>query len=174
VAPNPATLTGDIHAMRIVLKLVCPALLGLLAACQANLPPPSERTLDRTVARVGGPERVFARPVAEIVPLLQGARASGPDGRVGFELVFWGYELATNRQATLVACAVLPDVDCAARLAKVCQSGTPEVLFTAREGGEVRSRSCQAIGIARPGDLTPNCVEIEETQPVELSLLSCN
>ena len=146
----------------------------LLAACQPVVVPPPAREPERIESRVGGPERVFARPVAEIVPLLADARPMAPNGRVGFELVFWGYELATDRDAVLVACAVLPDVDCAARRDRVCESGTPEVLFTTQEGGEVRYRNCEAIGIAAPGDLTPNCVETEEIQPVEVTLLSCN
>ena len=153
---------------------VCLAAVAMLAACQpASLPGP-ERQPQRIVSQVGGPERVFARPVAEIVPLLENAEPAGQSGRVGFELVFWGYRLATNRSATLVACAVLPDVDCAARLPQVCASGRPEILFSAQEGGEVRYRNCQAVGIAQPGDLTPNCVETEEIQPVEVTLLSCN
>ena len=38
-----------------------------------------------------GPETVFDRPPAEILPALAGAKATGENGRVGPELVFWGY-----------------------------------------------------------------------------------
>lgn len=158
--------------MRRLMNILCLALLVVLTACQSALPPPSDRPPERIESRVGGPERVFARPVTDIVPLLQNARATGPNGRVGYEMVFWGYELS-GQPASLVACAVLPNVDCEARLAQVCESGAPEVLFTGEEGGEVRFLNCQAIGIAQPGDLTPNCTDTEQIQPVTVTLLSC-
>ncbi len=151
-------------------KLSCLAVLALLAACQ---PVTTVRQPPRVEAPVGGPERVFTRPVTELVPPLQNARRAGPNGRVGSELVFWGYELASQQPAFLVACAVLPDVDCAARLPRVCRQGNPEILFSQQNEGEVRSRSCQAIGVAHPGDRVPNCDETEKVQPVEVTLLAC-
>lgn len=159
--------------MRHILTIVGLGGLAVLGACQ---PAALQRPLDppqRIESRIGGPERVFARPLAEIVPLLRDAAPAGPNGRVGPELVFWGYQLAGNRPAVLVACAVVPGVDCAARLPLVCAAGRHEVLFSAQEGGEVRYRNCQAIGIAQPGDLSPNCVETEEIQPVDVTLLAC-
>ena len=145
------------------------------AACQGvSVPPPSAGEPERIESPIGGPERVFERPIAEIVPALQNANQVGPNGRVGYELVFWGYELAGGQRATLVACAVLPGVDCEARRTKVCPSGTGATLFSGEQGGEVRYRNCQAVGIAQPGDLTPNCSETEQTQAIELHLLRCN
>jgi hypothetical protein len=156
--------------MRRVPKLPGLALLATLCACQsAAVAPLPER--DETF--VGGPDRVFSRPVGEIVPLLQGARPTAPNGRVGPELVFWAYELADRRPAFLVACAVLPNVDCAARLPQVCASGTPETLFTQQDQGEVRYLNCREIGVVAPGDLTPNCVDTEEVQAIEVTLLNC-
>jgi hypothetical protein len=152
-------------------KLLGLACLGLVAACQSVAVDPVP---ERTEAPIGGPERVFAGPVAAVVPPLQNARLVGPHGRVGPELVFWTYELPTSRQAFLVACAVLPDVDCAARLPRVCPSGTPEVLFSQQDQGEVRSLVCQQIGFVAPGDLSPNCADTQEVQPIEVTLLSCN
>lgn len=153
------------------MKLLCLAGMLLLGACQSagvrQLP-------ERTEVAVGGPERVFTRPVAEIVPLLQDAQRAGPNGRVGSELVFWGYELAGSRPAFLVACAVLPGVDCAARASQVCQSGRPEILFSQLDQGEVRYLNCQEVGIVAPGDLTPNCADTQEVQEVAVTLLSCN
>jgi hypothetical protein len=146
------------------------AALMLLSACQSVTVVPLP---ERVEAAVGGPERVFARPVTEIVPLLQNAQASGPRGRVGSELVFWGYQLADERPAFLVACAVLPDVDCAARLPQVCASGAPEVLFSQQDQGEVRFLHCREIGVAAPGDLTPNCADVQKVQAVDVTLLSC-
>jgi hypothetical protein len=88
--------------------------------------------------------------------------------------VFWGYELEGNRPAYLTACAVLPDVDCEARLPEVCPSGSAEVLSRHEEDGKVRYLDCQAFGVATPGDLTPNCADSSQVQPVALTLLSCN
>jgi hypothetical protein len=156
-----------------ILKILSLSLLAVLSACQQLFvqPPDLPRRIE---SAVGGPERVFERPVTEIVPLLQNARASAPNGRVGSELVFWGYELEGGRPAVLVACAILPDVDCNARLSQVCPSGASETLFTHEEGGEVRHLDCQSIGIAAPGDLTPTCEDDSDVQPVAVTLLSCN
>ncbi len=161
--------------MSRLLKTLCFALLAVLVGCQSvpEASQPEVRLPERIESRVAGPERVFSRPVTEIVPQLQGARPSGPNGRVGNELAFWGYELGNGEPAYLVGCAVLPDVDCSARTAKVCESGRPEVLFSTDEGGEVRFLNCQAIAIARPGDIRPNCVEKEEVQAIAVTLLSC-
>ena len=152
--------------------------LALALACAAcrgvTVPPPAAREPERIESRIGGPERVFERPIAEIVPALQNANQVGPNGRVGYELVFWGYELAGGQRATLVACAILPGVDCKERRAKVCPLGTAATLFSGEHGGEVRYRNCQAVGIAQPGDLTPNCAETEQTQPIEIHLMRCN
>lgn len=154
-----------------ILRIAVICMLVALAACQAvSVPKPPERL----ESPVGGPERVFSRPVTEIVPLLQDARASGPIGRVGNELVFWSYELAGARPAVLTACAVLPDVDCAARAQQVCRSGSSEILFTRREPGEVRYLNCTAIGMVSPGDLTPTCDERDKVQEIDVRLLSCN
>ncbi len=156
--------------MRHAFRITCLFLLSLLSACQQTALPLPERT----VAAIGGPERVFERPVTEIVPLLQNARATDPRGRVGGELVFWGYELAGGRSSYLVACAPLPGVDCESRLPLVCPGSRPEVLFRQEEGGEVRLLNCRAVGIVGHGDLTPNCTDNSDTQPLMVSLLSCN
>jgi hypothetical protein len=50
-----------------------------------------------------GPDAVFDRPVGELLPILAGSRETGENGRVGNELVFWGFELADGRQAFLFA-----------------------------------------------------------------------
>ncbi|HEY0963925.1 MAG TPA: hypothetical protein VGE69_16365 [Pseudomonadales bacterium] len=161
--------------MQNSLKVCCFVLVLACAACESiTVPPPVAGEPERIESRIGGPDRVFERPVAEMVPVLQDARQAGPTGRVGYELVFWGYELAGGDRATLVACAILPDVDCEARRARVCESGTAATLFTGEQGGAVRFRNCQAVGIAQPGDLTPNCTETEQTQPIQIHLLRCN
>lgn len=160
-------MQNSLKTAGLLIVLVC-------AACQpVTAPAPVAREPERLESRIGGPERVFERPIAEMVPALQNANLVGPNGRVGYELVFWAYQLANGQRAMLVACAILPNVDCDMRRAKVCENGTRDTLFTGEQGGEVRYRNCQAIGIAPPGDLTPNCTETEQTQPIQLHLLSC-
>ena len=67
-----------------------------------------------------GPETVFDRPPAEILPALAGAKATGENGRVGSELVFWGYEQNDGRRVFFFACALRPDFDCATRVPAIC------------------------------------------------------
>lgn len=160
-------MQNALKAAGLALSLAC-------AACQpVALPPPVAAEPQRLVSAVNGPERVFDAPVEDVVPALRGARASGPRGRVGYELVFWGYELGNGQRATLVACAILPDVDCAGRRAKVCESGPGATLFSGEQGGAVRHRDCRAVGVSPPGEPLPNCTDTERTQPVEIHLLAC-
>lgn len=161
--------------MHRLLNVACIALVAALAGCQSIARAPEPPALpQRIVSDIGSPQRVFERPVPEMVPGLQGARASGPNGRVGTELVFWGYELEGSGPAYLTACAFLPDAECEARLAKVCPSGAIEVLARHAESGKVRYLDCQAIGVASPGDLTPTCADTVDVQPVKVTLLRCN
>ena len=51
------------------------------------------------------PDAVFSQPVEALVPELAGATATDENGRVGAELVFWGYRLGDGRTAFLFACA---------------------------------------------------------------------
>ncbi|MEY4641077.1 MAG: hypothetical protein RLZZ227_1071 [Pseudomonadota bacterium] len=161
--------------MHRLLNVACVALMAALVGCQPVARAPEPPALpQRIVSDIGSPQRVFARPVTEIVPGLQGARASGPNGRVGTELVFWGYELEGTGPAYLAACAFLSDTECEARLPEVCPSGAIEVLSRHEESGKVRYLDCQAIGVASPGDLTPTCADTADVQPVTVTLLSCN
>ena len=61
--------------------------------------------------------------MAEILPELAGARATGVNGRVGNEFVFWGYQLDDGEQAWLYACALVDEVDCPQRRTEVCDEG---------------------------------------------------
>ena len=45
------------------------------------------------------PSTVFSEPVERLVPELEGATATGQNGRVGGELVFWGYKLRDGKRA---------------------------------------------------------------------------
>jgi hypothetical protein len=119
-----------------------------------------------------GPDSVFDVSVETLFPALEGAQATGRNGRVGNELVFWGYRLDDDRDVALVACAMLPDVDCTAREKKVCP-GASELLARSTAQGLVRRRTCRAIALAAPGDVRPGCVDRNDRQELAISLLQC-
>jgi hypothetical protein len=147
-------------------------LISVLAACQSSGNPRDER-VTRTLTNVGDPDRVFTRPVSEVVPELQQAALSSERGRVGNELVFWGYDLPAGERRWLYACAVLPNIDCEARAALVCPAGPQTVLVQREEPGAVRRMNCGPVGLAAPGELRPHCTDYTETRPVMLGVLSC-
>ena len=47
----------------------------------------------RTMGVTQGPETVFEQAPGDFIPELGGARPTGENGRVGYELVFWGYDV---------------------------------------------------------------------------------
>ena len=71
-----------------------------------------------------GPDTVFDRPPADILPALAGAAATGENGRVGTELVFWGYRQPDGQRVFFFACAQRPGFDCAARVPAICPTST--------------------------------------------------
>lgn len=144
---------------------------GILAASLAGCVT-VDRTPARTTSVIGGPELVFARPVAEILPQLEGASPAGANGRVGNELVFWGYRLRDNTQASLFACLPREDINCDARIARVCPNGGQE-LARRTEPGLVRYLNCQTVGVVRPGDLYPGCVDNDRNDPLLVGLIQC-
>jgi hypothetical protein len=101
---------------------------------------------------------VFDVPVTEIVPALAGAKPTRVKGRVGGELVFWGYDLADGRRVNLFACALLPDVDCAARVQAVCAAGG-EVLESREVAGELVRRVCRPVSSGASSTVRPGCNE---------------
>ena len=119
-----------------------------------------------------GPETVFDRPPAEIFPALEGAAATGENGRVGSELVFWGYEQRDGRRLFLFACAVAPDLDCAARIPAICPS-TTTVLETREMSGNAVRRNCRSVAVSAPGDLRPGCEDRLESASLAVGLVSC-
>ena len=147
--------------------------LALLAACSSAPRYQAQEQPARTLGVTRGPELVFAQAPADILPLLAGATATGENGRVGGELVFWSYRLTDGRDVLLIACAQLDGVDCAARTALVCPAGAPTSLQSASVSGEVRELDCRAIAQAAPGDLRPGCADTEATHPVLASIASC-
>jgi hypothetical protein len=119
-----------------------------------------------------GPETVFDRPPADMLPALAGARATGENGRVGSELVFWGYEQGDGRRVFLFACAPRPDLDCATRVPAICPV-TTTVLETLEASGTQGRRNCRNIAIAGPGDTRPGCDDRDEATNLDVGLVSC-
>ena len=119
-----------------------------------------------------GPESVFAETPGEIFAELGDATATGENGRVGNELVFWGYRLADGSEAYLVACATIEKINCDAREERVCPTGT-RVLSRSISPGLVRELNCRSIATAAPGDIRPGCTDRQRTQELAVSLVSC-
>jgi hypothetical protein len=120
-----------------------------------------------------GPETVFNRPPAEILPALSGATATGENGRVGTELVFWGYEQRDGRRVFFFACALQPELDCAARTRAICPTTTTVLEATEASGTAVR-RSCRTFSVSAPGDLRPGCDDrLDGSASLAVGLVSC-
>jgi hypothetical protein len=128
---------------------------------------------ERSMNVTQGPEAVFDRPVVEIVPTLEDATATGENGRVGNELVFWGYRLADGRPVYFFACKRSPDVDCAARIESICLT-TTTVLESAETTGKTVRRTCREVGVAAPGDTRPGCSDTIEDVALAVGLVSCS
>jgi hypothetical protein len=120
-----------------------------------------------------GPETVFDRPPAEILPALAGATATGENGRVGAELVFWGYQQRDGRRVFFFACAREPDLDCAARTLAICPT-TTTVLETTEASGTAVRRSCRTFSVSAPGNLRPGCDDrLDGSASLAVGLVSC-
>lgn len=120
-----------------------------------------------------GPETVFEQTPAEILPALAGATPTGENGRVGNELVFWGFRRADGARVFFFACARQPDFDCATRVPAICPT-TTTVLETRDTSGTMVRRSCRNFSVASPGDLRPGCDDHLETEAtMAVGLVSC-
>lgn len=119
-----------------------------------------------------GPETVFEQAPAEIFSALNGARATGENGRVGRELVFWGYEQTNGRRVFLFACAPRPEFDCAARVPAICPVQTT-VLETGEASGKTVQRNCRNVAVASPGDTRPGCDDRLESVSLAVGLVTC-
>jgi len=119
-----------------------------------------------------GPETVFDRPPAEIFPALEGAAAMGENGRVGSELVFWGYVQRDGQRVFLFACAPAPDLDCTARVQAICPD-TTTVLETREASGNTVRRNCRSVAVAGPGDGRPGCDDRLESVSLAVGLVAC-
>lgn len=118
------------------------------------------------------PESVFHVPAEEVMPQLRGATPTGENGRVGGELVFWGYRLPDGEGAYLFACVLRFDVDCEARIAAICPA-TTTVLERSDRAGEIVHRRCQDIAVAAPGELRPGCTSAAVEAELTVGLVSC-
>jgi hypothetical protein len=119
-----------------------------------------------------GPEAVFDRPPGDVLPALAGAKATGENGRVGPELVFWGYERNDGRRVFFFACALRPDFDCATRVPAICPT-TTTVLETREAAGTMVRRNCREVAVAAGGDVRPGCDDRTETANLAVGLVSC-
>jgi hypothetical protein len=138
---------------------------GILSAAAADR---AKREMNVTQ----GPETIFPVPVEQIFPELEGATATGPNGRVGNELVFWEHRLRDGREAYLVACLISEEVDCAGREQKICP-GPTVVLARTISPGRVREVKCTSIATVAPGDVLPGCTDRERSQELAVSLHQC-
>jgi hypothetical protein len=127
-----------------------------------------ERSMDVKQAA----DSVFTSPVASLLPELAGATATGENGRVGTELVFWGYKLGNGRAAFLFACAPKADVNCDDRVPMICVART-DVLATGSANGNIVRRQCREVSVAQIGDVRPGCVDKVENVPLSIGLVSC-
>jgi hypothetical protein len=119
-----------------------------------------------------GPESVFDRPAAEVLPALTGAKATGENGRVGAELVFWGYEQSDGRRVFFFACALRPEFDCATRVPAICPA-TATVLETRETSGMTVRRNCRNVSVVGAGDVRPGCDDRTQSANLAVGLVSC-
>lgn len=145
---------------------------ALLAAAQLASVGAQEEIPERRMNVTQGPETVFARPPGEVLPTLAGAEATGENGRIGTELVFWGYRLRDGRPAFFFACA--PEVDCTARVPAICPAARTTVLETGEASGNVVRRACKNIAVVSPGDVRPGCEDRVESTSMAVGLVTCN
>jgi hypothetical protein len=121
-----------------------------------------------------GPEAVFEQSPAEILPALAGATATGENGRVGPELVFWGFQRTDGARVFFFACARRPEFDCATRVPAICPA-TATVLEMRDTSGTMVRRSCRNFSVASPGDIRPGCDDRVETDAtMAVGLVTCD
>ena len=142
--------------------------LALVAVLVSTVVGAQERSMDVKQA----PESVFTSPVASLLPELAGATATGENGRVGSELVFWGYKLGNGRPAFLFACAPKADVNCDERVPMIC-TGRTSVLTTGSANGNIVRRQCRELAVAQIGDVRPGCIDKLENVPLSIGLVTC-
>jgi hypothetical protein len=147
-------------------------LIGIVALCAALGAAGQTEIPAREMNVTQGPDSVFDRPPAEILPALAGAKATGENGRVGQELVFWGYERNDGQRVFFFACAGRPDLECTPRVAAICPV-TTTVLETKEASGTTVRRNCRNVAVVGAGDLRPGCDDRTESSSLTVGLVSC-
>ena len=142
--------------------------LGALLACAASAADEPQREMNVQQ----GPETVFERPIGEVFPLLTGAVPSNANGRVGNELVFWGYTLQDGSAVNLFACMRRDGVDCEARRGLVCP-GASRLLERKQATGRVRTIKCRAVSVDAPGRVRPGCDDRELAETLDAGIVQC-
>lgn len=131
--------------------------------------------LERQMNLEQGPDSVFDRPVSELMPELDGAAATGQNGRVGNELVFWSYRLSDGRDIFFYACAEGAEPSCEERRRLICPAPQAATLVRAdRSSGLVRNVECRAFAIAAIGDVRPGCRDEERESGLAVGLVQCD
>lgn len=147
--------------------------IGATALCAMLVAVAQETVPERQMNVRQGPEAVFDRPPADILPDLAGATATGENGRVGTELVFWGYEQPGGRHVFFFACAQRPELDCAVRVPAICPA-TTTVLATSVASGNTVHRSCRSIAVTSPGEVRPGCDDRLQNAELAVGLVTCS
>ncbi len=145
------------------------ALMCAGSALQAADAPPAQPKVEMNVRQ--GPETVFSRAPADMFPALAGAQRTREAGRVGNEMVFWGYQQRSGARVFLFACWPVSGVDCEQRVQAVCPN--VKVLETQTASGTAVRRSCRQYALTGPGETHPGCEDREEMPPLSVGLLSC-
>jgi len=138
-----------------------------MALCAAGV-----QAQERSMNVRQAPDTVFVQPVGTLMPELAGATATGENGRVGGELVFWGYRLGDGRPVYMFACAMLQDVNCEQRIQMICVDHT-NVLRTESAGGNIVRRECRSVALLAPGNTSRGCIDTPENAPLTIGLVSC-
>jgi hypothetical protein len=156
-------------AARVSLAVACIVCMTFAA----SVPSAAQEKLRREMNVRQGPDKVFDRPVGEVLPALADAKPTGANGRVGSELVFWGYDLADGRNVAFFACALLPDVDCMTRTQLICRASSA-LLETRETTGKVVHRRCTPVATGVVGSGRPGCNDNEnEGADLLVGLVHC-
>jgi len=151
-------------------RQVCRVLTVTLAALLLAAMP--ARAQQRELGVRHPPESVFGQSAENVMPRLTGASPTGENGRVGGELVFWGYRLADGSPVYFFACAMLEHVNCDERIAAICPTGTT-ILERREHTGEAVRRRCRDVAIAAPGEARPGCTSMTFETPLAIGLVTC-
>jgi len=157
-----------------VTALLATAATFLLGAAVTESGAAQQEHFVRQMGLRHSPDQVFDRPVEQILPVLADAKRTRANGRVGYELAFWGYELKDGRDVSLFACALVPNVDCAARVEAICPRGGSRVLEQQETKGKVVHRKCQAVATGTSSSVQPGCDDtLNDAGDLLVGLVSC-